>query len=93
VGFSPRLALAKLPRSEAKASRGLKPTLRRAALGYVLAMLVARLLTQFLYGISPFDPRACAAVALALGIAGLAAASWPALRAITVDPEHALGCE
>jgi len=63
------------------------------AAGFVGAIAIARLLTNYLYGVSPFDPRAYAAVALVLAAAGLIAAFWPARRAAKIDPMTALRCE
>jgi ABC-type antimicrobial peptide transport system permease subunit len=63
------------------------------AIGYLAAIFVARLLTGFLYGVSPFDPRAYVAVAAVLCAAGLTAAFWPARRATKIDPITALRCE
>jgi ABC-type antimicrobial peptide transport system permease subunit len=63
------------------------------AAGFLAAIAIARLLTTFLYGVSPFDPRAYAAVAIVLALAGLTAASWPARRATKIDPMTALRCE
>jgi predicted permease len=63
------------------------------AAGFAGALAVARLLTDFLYGVSPFDLRAYAAVTLVLAAAGLTAALWPARRATKIDPMTALRCE
>jgi putative ABC transport system permease protein len=63
------------------------------AAGFLAAIAMARLLTTFLYGVSPFDPRAYAAVAIVLALAGLTAAFWPARRATKIDPMTALRCE
>lgn len=63
------------------------------AIGYAAAILGARLLTSFLYGVSPFDLRAYAVVAAVLITAGLAASFWPARRATKIDPSTALRCD
>jgi ABC-type antimicrobial peptide transport system permease subunit len=63
------------------------------AAGFLGAIALARLLTGFLYGVSPFDLRAYAAVALALGAAGLIAAFMPARKATKIDPIAALRWE
>ncbi len=63
------------------------------AIGYVAATGVAKLLADYLYGVSPYDPRAYFAVAAILAISGLAAAYLPALRATRVDPLSALRIE
>ena len=63
------------------------------AAGFLGAVAIARLLTDFLYGVSPFDPRAYLAVALVLGIAGITAGFWPARKATKIDPMIALRWE
>ncbi len=56
------------------------------AVGLLLATAAVRVLSQFLYGIGPYDPvTLVAAVALLLTVA-LAAAVVPARRAARVDP-------
>src|SRR6185369_16369135 len=62
-------------------------------IGFVVAAGAAKLLGQYLYGVSPYDPRAYAAVAGVLGIAALIAAYLPARRATRVDPLAALRVE
>jgi len=60
------------------------------AIGYVAAAGFAKFLAQYLYGVSPYDPRSYSAVAAILLLAGLAAAYLPARRAVRVDPLSAL---
>ena len=55
----------------------------RRAIGTVL---MSKVLTSFLYGVSTVDPLAFAAASAALLTIGLAAAFIPARRAGTVDP-------
>jgi predicted permease len=62
-------------------------------IGYVTAGGVAKFLAQYLYGVSPYDPKAYAGVAIILAISGLAAAYLPARRATRVDPLSALRVE
>jgi ABC-type antimicrobial peptide transport system permease subunit len=54
--------------------------------GAVGAVLLARLLASFLFGVGTLDPLAFAAASVALLLIGVAAASIPARRAGTVDP-------
>ena len=63
------------------------------AIGYIAAAGVSKFMAQYLYGVSPYDPRAYAEVAAILAISGLAAAYLPARRAVTVDPLNALRTE
>lgn len=63
------------------------------ALGVAGALLVARLLSRFIYGMNAVDPAVIAAVAAVL-VAVAVAASWvPAWRAAHVNPVAALRCE
>jgi putative ABC transport system permease protein len=58
--------------------------------GAVLALGVTRLVSRFLFGISPFDPPTFVAIGLLLlGVTALAS-YWPARRAARVDPMVAL---
>jgi predicted permease len=63
------------------------------AIGYAAAAGFARLLGEYLYGVSPYDPRAYLLVVAVLAIAGLLAAYLPARRATRVDPLTALRVE
>jgi predicted permease len=63
------------------------------AIGFVAAAGVAKLLAEYLYGVSPYDPRAYFEVAAILAISALAAAYLPARRATRVDPLNALRVE
>jgi putative ABC transport system permease protein len=60
------------------------------AVGLPLAMLVTRVLSRSLVGVSPLDPATYIGVALLLGLAGLLGCAIPARRAIRVDPLSAL---
>jgi ABC-type antimicrobial peptide transport system permease subunit len=61
--------------------------------GIVLALLSARTLSGFHYGVVAFDTLSFASAALLLLAAGAAAAVAPALRAGRVDPVRALRAE
>ena len=60
------------------------------AIGAGLALVTAKLVSAFLYGVKPSDPTTLAAAALTLMAVGLAAATLPAWRAARLDPVNAL---
>jgi predicted permease len=66
------------------------PIVAGLTLGLVLGAAAARLLREFLYGVSPLDLPTFAAVSLVLAACGTAAAWLPARRAARVDPITAL---
>lgn len=59
-------------------------------LGLASAIVSSRLLTRFLYGITPGDPVTYGAATVLVGGVALAACSIPAWRAAKVDPMVAL---
>jgi ABC-type antimicrobial peptide transport system permease subunit len=61
--------------------------------GIGIALGVTRGLSRFLFGVSPFDPITYSSAAVALLLAGLIAAYFPARRATKVDPIEALRSE
>lgn len=63
------------------------------AAGLLIAAGVTRLLADFLYGVSPFDPLIFAGVPLVLGLIALLACWLPAWRATRVNPVEALRSE
>ncbi len=63
------------------------------AIGLAGAWALSRFAASQLYGVSPNDPAATAAAAIALAGAGLLASYLPARRAARVDPVRALRCE
>lgn len=72
---------------------GLVLALRGGAAGVAGALVLTRLLTTFLFGVSPFDPTAFAGVPLALLSVALVATWAPARRAMRVNPVEALRAE
>jgi ABC-type antimicrobial peptide transport system permease subunit len=63
------------------------------ALGIALAAVTARLVGNFLSGVSPFDPLTYAWVSVALAVVAMLACYIPARRATRVDPLVALRYE
>jgi predicted permease len=73
--------------------QGLRLAIAGAAIGFVCALIVSRLMAGLLYGVRPTDPLTFAGVeVLLLGIA-LLACYIPARRAIHIDPLVALRYE
>jgi predicted permease len=72
---------------------GLALALAGLALGVASAMMVSRLLTRFLYGITPNDPVTFGVAVVVVGGVALAACAIPAWRAARVDPMVALRYE
>jgi ABC-type antimicrobial peptide transport system permease subunit len=62
-------------------------------LGIALALGSTRLLSAFLYGLTPTDPSTIAIATAVLGGAATLAAYFPSRRAAGVDPNVALRCE
>jgi putative ABC transport system permease protein len=62
-------------------------------LGAAGAVLLARLMTDLLFGIEPFDPATFVAVSAALAAVALGARYVPGRRATRVDPVVALRAE
>ncbi len=63
------------------------------AAGLILAALLVRSMTTFLFGIEPLDPLTFAGAAAVLAITAAAAAAIPSLRAARVDPVTAFRSE
>ena len=73
--------------------RGLKLTLAGLAIGLVLAVIAARLMTALLYGVRPNYIPTVAVVSLVLLAVAALACFVPARRAAMIDPMEALRCE
>jgi ABC-type antimicrobial peptide transport system permease subunit len=70
--------------------QGLRTVAFGIALGVVLTLAAGRLVASLLYGVSPADPVAMAAVVVLLLGVSIVAALSPAWRAARVDPMTAL---
>ncbi len=87
VGAAPRdLVRLVLARTVALVAPGL-------LVGLVAAVALTRLLSSFLYGVSPTDPVTLAGVAIMLGAVAAASACLPARRAARIDPIRTLRAE
>ncbi len=69
---------------------GLVLTATGTGIGLAASILVTRLMSSLLFGVSASDPFTFAAVPVLLGIVALAACYIPALRATRVSPVEAL---
>jgi putative ABC transport system permease protein len=72
---------------------GIALVLAGLALGLASAIVLSRLLTRFLYGITPNDPVTYGMTTVLVGGVALAACTIPAWRAARVDPMAALRYE
>ncbi|HEU4416245.1 MAG TPA: ABC transporter permease [Candidatus Angelobacter sp.] len=71
-------------------SQGLKLTLVGVVTGVVAALLLTRLIANFLYHVSPRDPLAYATAFAVMVVVAVAACFFPAWRASRIDPGKAL---
>ncbi len=68
-------------------------TIVGVACGALAAVLLARGVRAFLFGVGPLDPAAYAGAAIGLTVASLAATVVPVRRAVATDPTVALRAE
>ena len=90
--FGIRLALGQSPGRIVKhiVARGAALVAAGGAIGIVLAVIVARLLTSLLYRVEASDPMSMAGAVAVLLIVGMLAAFLPARRASLTDPATVL---
>jgi ABC-type antimicrobial peptide transport system permease subunit len=72
---------------------GLRPVVAGLAVGLTMSTLVGRVLGTQLVGVTAYDPRTLATVAVLLTTIAAIACWIPARRAARVDPLVALRCE
>jgi ABC-type lipoprotein release transport system permease subunit len=87
-----RLALGAEPGAMLRmiARDGMRLALVGCAIGVVVALVAARMLTQFLYGIAPWDPMTLGGVVGVVMLVATAACLIPGRRAAAEDPASAL---
>jgi predicted permease len=87
-----RLALGAEPGAMLRmiARDGMRLALVGCAIGVVVALAAARMLTQFLYGIAPWDPMTLGGVVAVVMLVATAACLIPGRRAAAEDPASAL---
>jgi predicted permease len=90
-----RMALGATPRAVVRLMhrRSVIPVAAGAAVGLVLMMATARLLSAMLFETGPLDPMTFIGATVLFVLVALIAASVPARRATKVDPLVALRCE
>ena len=62
-------------------------------LGVILAVMLTRIVSSLLYGVTPTDPLTFALTVLLLSAVAFVSCWLPARRAAKVDPMAALRCE
>jgi putative ABC transport system permease protein len=74
-------------------AQGLKLAISGVLVGVLSSLALGRILSGFLYGVSPTDPMTLVGVAVLLTLVALLASYLPARRATRVDPMVALRYE
>ena len=74
-------------------AQGLKLALSGVVVGVLASLALGRILSGFLFGVSPADPTTILGVAALLILVALFASYLPARRAVQVDPMVALRYE
>jgi len=74
-------------------AQGLKLAISGVLIGVAAALALGRILSGFLYGVSPTDPLTIVGVAVVLTLVALLASYLPATQAMRVDPMVALRYE
>lgn len=73
--------------------QGIKLTMAGLALGLLLSLALARLVTGLLFEVTPADPVTFVGVAAVIGAAALLACCLPAVMALGISPMFALRAE
>jgi predicted lysophospholipase L1 biosynthesis ABC-type transport system permease subunit len=71
-------------------TQGMRPVLVGVGAGLAGAFALSRLMTSFLFGVTPADPLTYAAAAVALTLAGALSCYLPARQTLAIDPVTAL---
>jgi putative ABC transport system permease protein len=74
-------------------AQGLRLAISGVLVGVLSSLALGRILSRFLYGVSPTDPMTILGVAVLLTLVALLASYLPARRATRVDPMVALRYE
>ncbi len=72
---------------------GLRLTAIGLGMGFVLALVMGRVMSSILFGVSPFDPITFGGVLMLFLVVAAIASVIPAVRAGRVDPRHVLRAE
>lgn len=74
-------------------TQGMRPVLVGVGAGLAGAFVLSRLMTSFLFGVTPADPLTYAAAAAALTLAGALSCYVPARQTLAIDPVTALSAD
>jgi putative ABC transport system permease protein len=73
--------------------QGLRLLVAGTAAGLAVSLVLSRLITSQLWGVSPYDPLTLTVVVVFLLVVGLLACWFPARRATRINPLAALRCD